>query len=170
MTHCWISVWWNPVSPSTHTIRMNSTPRFFLFRMESQNFALSFFPTYILVPFHVDPDVDINRTLYDPSFMAHMIVAGIHENNRVNFFQYPFLPFFYNRKKIVRNPPDGTIGNFNILQFPHMTFDIVCSHFFCIHGDNVFFHVLGDRILIFLYDLWFKLTLQSRGMSISISP
>jgi len=37
-----------PVRPSTHAIRISSTPRFFNpFKMESQNFALSFCPTYM---------------------------------------------------------------------------------------------------------------------------
>ena len=39
-----------------------------------------------------------------------------------------------------------------------MAFDIVCCHSLGIHGNDFFFHILCDCILIFFYDLRFKLT------------
>ena len=38
-----------------------------------------------------------------------------------------------------------------------MAFDIIRGHSFGIHGDDLFFHVLSDRILILFDNLWFKL-------------
>ena len=40
--------------------------------------------------FHVDSDSDINRTFYNPAFVAYMVIDGIHESYRVDFFKRPF--------------------------------------------------------------------------------
>lgn len=47
------------------------------------------------------------------------------------------------------NLVEGTVRNLNIVQFPHMTYGIGGSHTFCVHGDDVFHHVLGGCVLIF---------------------
>ena len=83
---------------------------------------------------------------------------GIHENNRIDFFQRSFLPFFYEGKDLIRDPADGTVRNFDIVQFAHMAFNIIRGHSFSIHRYNLFFHVLCNRILILFDNLWFKLT------------
>ena len=62
-----------------------------------------------------------------------MIVDSIHKYDSVHFFQRTFLPFFYNWKDFIRNPADGTVRNINIIQFPHVRFDISGSHSLCIH-------------------------------------
>ena len=49
---------------------------------------------------------------------------GIHENDRIDFLQRSFLPFFYDGKDLIRNPADGTVRNLDVIEFPHMAFDI----------------------------------------------
>lgn len=41
-----------------------------------------------------------------------------------------------------------------------MTFYVGSRHSFCIHGDNLLFHVLSDSVLIFFDYLRFKLALS----------
>ena len=36
---------------------------------------------------HIYPDRDIDRTLYDPAFITHMVMDRIHENNCIDLFQ-----------------------------------------------------------------------------------
>ena len=111
---------------------------------------------HILTASHINPDHNINRTFYNPAFVAYMIMDSVHENNRIDLFQRSFLPFFHDRKYLVCNPADGTVRDLDIIEFPHMAFDIICCHSFGIHGNDLFFHVLSDRILVFLDDLRFK--------------
>ncbi len=47
------------------------------------------------MPLHVNPYGDINRTFYNSAFITNMVMDGIHENDRIDFLQRPFLPFFY---------------------------------------------------------------------------
>lgn len=101
---------------------------------------------------------DINRTFYNPAFITDMVMDGVHENDSIDFLQRPFLPFFYDGQDFIRDPADGTVGNLDVIEFPHMAFDIIRGHSFGIHGDDRFFHVLSDRILILFDDLWFKLS------------
>ena len=91
---------------------------------------------------------DINRTFYNPAFITDMVMDGVHENDSIDFLQRPFLPFFYDGQDFIRDPADGTVGNLDVIEFPHMAFDIIRGHSFGIHGDDRFFHVLSDRILI----------------------
>ena len=50
---------------------------------------------HVFMPFHIDSDSDINRTFYNPAFITDMVMDGVHENDRIDFLQRPFLPFFY---------------------------------------------------------------------------
>ena len=98
---------------------------------------------------HVDPKSDINSTFYNSAFTSHMIVDCIHINNCIDFFQRSFLPFFYDRKDLICNPADRTVWYINVVEFFHVRFNISGRHAFCIHGENLFLHVLGNSILIF---------------------
>lgn len=113
--------------------------------------------------FHVNPNGDINCAFYNPSFIAHMIMDGIHENHSINFFQWSFLPFFHNGKNLISDPADGAVRDFDVVQFTHMAFNIICGHSFGIHGDDLFLHVLSDGILVFLDNLRFKLAFPVPG-------
>lgn len=115
MMHCWISVCGktasiacgNPTSPSAQAIRI-SPPTVFQpiqkRKPEFRTFILANIHTkHVFAAFHVNPNCNINRTFYNPSFIAHMIMDGIHENNSVNTLQRPFLPFFYDGEHLVCN-------------------------------------------------------------------
>ena len=93
----------------------------------------------------------------NPAFITDMVMDGVHENDRIDFLQRPFLPFFYDGQDFIRDPADGAVRNLDVIEFSHMAFDIIRSHSFGIHGDDLFFHVLSDRILTLFDDLWFKL-------------
>ena len=109
------------------------------------------------MPFHVNSNRYVNSTFDDPAFVTYMIMDGIHENNSVNTLQWSFLPFFYDGQDLICDPADCAVRDLDIIQLPHMTFDIAGCHPFGIHGNDLFFHVLSDRILIFFYDLRHKL-------------
>ena len=54
----------------------------------------------VLMTVHIYPDRDIDRTLYKPAFIPYMVIGRIHENDCIDFFQRPFLPFFYDGKDL----------------------------------------------------------------------
>ena len=108
--HLWISALGNtaliaspnPVSPSTDTIMMSSTPRFLIsFRTQSQYFALSFptihMPNTSLRPFSLMP-CNVYRFLHGLIILSYMKMYGIHENNGIFSFQRTALLFLCNRK------------------------------------------------------------------------
>ena len=64
---------------------------------------------------HVDTKSNVNRTFYDTSFAADMIVDRIHKYYSIHFFQRTFLPFFYNRQDFVCDPADCAVRNINIV-------------------------------------------------------
>ena len=117
----------------------------------------------VLMTVHIYPDRDIDRTLYKPAFIPYMVIGRIHENDCIDFFQRPFLPFFYDGKDFIRDPADGAVRNLNVIQFAHMAFNISCCHPFGIHGEDLFLHVLSNCILVFFYNLWLKLSLSASG-------
>lgn len=49
---------------------------------------------HIFPVIHVNSNGNIDSAFYNTAFMSHMIVDGIHKNNRVNVFQRSFLSFF----------------------------------------------------------------------------
>lgn len=55
----------------------------------------------------------------------------------------------------IRDSTDGTVRNFDLVQFAHVAFNIIRGHSLDIHGDNLFFHMLSDGILTLFDDLWF---------------
>ena len=63
----------------------------------------------IFPPGHINPYGDIHGLLYDTSLAAYMEVDGIQEYHCVNLFQWPFLPFLYDRQDFVRDTADGTV-------------------------------------------------------------
>ena len=60
---------------------------------------------------------------------------------------------FYNGENLIRNPADGAVGDVYVVEFFHMGFDIPGSHALCIHGEDFFFHVLCDGVLILFDEL-----------------
>ena len=56
----------------------------------------------IFFPIHVDTKSNVNRTFYNTSFTADMIMDCIHKYYSIHFFQRAFLPFFYNRQDLLR--------------------------------------------------------------------
>ena len=120
MMHCCISVCGNtasivcgnPVSPSTHVIKISSTPRFFNPLMIKPKFSTFIAPTYI------------QRTSFLPSMLTlrrykqHVLQFGLHFAHDSGLHPYKqlhrllqglFLPFFYDRKDLICNPADRTV-------------------------------------------------------------
>ena len=112
---------------------------------------------------HIYAYSDINSSFYNTSLAADMIMDGIHEDYRINFFQRSFLPFFDQWKDFISNTADCGIGNIYIIELAHMTLDIRCGHALGIHGEDLFLHILGYSILVFFYDLRFKFTFTVSG-------
>lgn len=112
---------------------------------------------------HINSNGNINRTLYNPAVVAHMIMDGAYENNRIDRFQWSFVPFFHDGKDRICDPADGAVRDLDIIQFPHMTLDIACHYFLRIYGDNLFFYILSNSILLLLDDLWFKFIFSIPG-------
>ena len=70
--------------------------------------------------FHVDPQYDIYRFLYDTPFASHMIVDGIQEYDGVYRLQGMLLPFFYDRQDLVCDAADRAVRDIDIIQFLHV--------------------------------------------------
>ena len=62
-----------------------------------------------------DTKGNVNRTFYNTSFTADVIVDCIHKYYSIHFFQRAFLPFFYNRQDFVCDPADCAVRNINIV-------------------------------------------------------
>ena len=60
---------------------------------------------------------------------------------------------FYNGENLIRNPADGAVGDVYVVEFFHMGLYIPGSHALCIHGEDFFFHVLCDGVLILFDEL-----------------
>ena len=69
----------------------------------------------------------------------------IQEHYRVNLIQRAFLPLFYDREYLVCDAAYGAVGDVDTVKILHMALNVICSHPFCIHGDDFFLHVLSDR-------------------------
>ena len=56
------------------------------------------------MPFHVDSYSDINRTFYNPAFIANMVVDGIHKNDCIDFLKSSSCHSFCNGKDLICDP------------------------------------------------------------------
>ena len=64
---------------------------------------------------HVDAKNNVNHTFYNTSFAADMIVACIHKDTGIHFFQRTFPPFFYNWQDFVCDPANCAVRNIHII-------------------------------------------------------
>ena len=63
---------------------------------------------------------------------------SVHENDRIDFLQRPFLPFFYDGQDFIRDPADGAVRNLDVIEFPHMAFDIIRADGRIMHSEMEF--------------------------------
>ena len=113
-------------------------PRFFkLFRILSQNLALSFSPTHhakhVTFSVHADPNSNIHGFLHYLSFAANMEMDGVHEHYRVQTLQWSLLPFPHYWQYLIRHAADCAIGHGQSVNIPDVRFNISGAHAFCVH-------------------------------------
>ena len=102
MIHCWISVWGKQLRlpggsrQAIHACDQDIYRAAVLQAVQNRKpelhaFVLSNIHTEnVLVTIHINPDRDINRTLYNPAFIPYMVMDRIHENDCIDLFQRPF--------------------------------------------------------------------------------
>ena len=124
----------------------------------------------VLFPVHVNAKGYIDSTFDNASLAADMVMDGIHKYDRIDFLQRAFLPFPDNGKYLVRDPADCAVGYIHVVEFFHVGFYVAGCHAFCIHGKNLFLHVLRHGILVFFNELGLILTVPvARDCSIHVS-
>src|SRR6202008_97713 len=87
----------NPLSPSTHAIRMSFTPRFCnSVSTCSQNFAPSVCathkPQHFLLPVQVYSQHHVDSFVLDVAFIAHLHHQRVQIHDGIQFLQWPPLP------------------------------------------------------------------------------
>ena len=124
----------------------------------------------VLFPVHVNTGDYIDGAFYNAPLAANMAMDGIHKYDRIDFLQRAFLPFPDNGKYLVRDPADCAVGYIHVVEFFHVGFYVAGCHAFCIHGKNLFLHVLRHGILVFFNELWLILAVAvARDCNIHVS-
>ena len=105
----------------------------------------------IFFPLMSIPKGNVNRTFYDASFAADMIVDRIHKYYSIHFFQDRCsCHSFYNPGGILSCDPADCAVKYQYRIIHACGFNVSGGHSFGIHGKYFFFHVLSYSILIFL--------------------
>ena len=92
-----------------------------------------------------------------------MVVDGVQKDYRIDRLQRPLLPFFCDRKNLIRNPADGAVRDGNTVDILNVGFNISSRHTLSIHRQNLFLNVLTDAGLVLFQHLRFKFALPVTG-------